>query len=162
MAETLNRPMTESNQLLCVRLGDQEFALNIRGIREIRGWISSTPLPHAPSYIKGMINLRGSVLAIIDLAERLGLPSVPPDGMSVVVVIEHGEHVIGLLVDAVSDIIIATEDMRQVAPETGSAASRDYVEGLLMRDKQIISVLSIPVLMPKDARIEAELEAAQA
>ena len=151
--------MNESNQLLCVRLGDQEFALNIRAIREIRGWISSTPLPHAPSYIKGMINLRGSVLAIIDLAERLGLPSVPPNTTSVVVVIEEGERVIGLLVDAVSDIITATEEMRQVAPETGSAASREYVEGLLMRDKQIISVLSIPTIMPKDTSIEAELEA---
>ena len=161
MAHDLSRPMDESNQLLCVRLGDQEFALNIRAIREIRGWISSTPLPHAPSYIKGMINLRGSVLAIIDLAERLGLPSVPPNTMSVVVVIEEGARVIGLLVDAVSDIITATEEMRQVAPETGSAASRDYVEGLLMRDKQIISVLSIPAIMPKDTTIEAELEAAE-
>ena len=160
MANDLSRPMNESNQLLCVRLGDQEFALNIRAIREIRGWISSTPLPHAPSYIKGMINLRGSVLAIIDLAERLSLPSVPPSTTSVVVVIEHGERVIGLLVDAVSDIITATEDMRQAVPETGSAASRDYVEGLLMRDKQIISVLSIPAVMPKDTSIEAELEVA--
>jgi purine-binding chemotaxis protein CheW len=160
MTNDLSRPMNESNQLLCVRLGDQEFALNIRAIREIRGWISSTPLPHAPPYIKGMINLRGSVLAIIDLADRLGLPSVPPNGTSVVVVIEDGARVIGLLVDAVSDIITATEDMRQVAPETGSAASRDFVEGLLMRDKQIISVLSIPAIMPKDTSIEAELEAA--
>ena len=155
-----DRPMNEGNQLLCVRLGDQEFALSIRAIREIRGWISSTPLPHAPSYIKGMINLRGSVLAIIDLAERLGLPSVPPNTTSVVVVIEHGDRVVGLLVDAVSDIITATEDMRQPAPEIGSAASRDYVEGLLMRDKQIISVLSIPAIMPKDTSIEAELAVA--
>ena len=160
MADVLKRPMGESNQLLCVRLSDQEFALNIRAIREIRGWISSTPLPHAPSYIKGMINLRGSVLAIIDLAERLGLPSREPGALSVVVVIEAGERVTGLLVDAVSDIITATEEMRQVAPETGSAASREYVEGLLMRDKQIISVLSIPAIMPKDTGIEAELEAA--
>jgi purine-binding chemotaxis protein CheW len=107
-----------------------------------------------------MINLRGSVLAIIDLAERLGLPSVPPHTTSVVVVIEEGERVIGLLVDAVSDIITATEEMLQGVPETGTVASRDYVEGLLMRDKQIISVLSIRAIMPKDTTIEAELEAA--
>src|ERR1700734_4212684 len=151
---------TQREQLLCVRVGDQEFALSIRAIREIRGCITSTPLPHAPSYIKGMINLRGSVLAIIDLAERLGLPSVPPNTTSVVVVIEEGTRVIGLLVDAVSDIITATAETHQVAPKTGSAASRAYVEGLVMRDKQIISVLSIPAIMPKDATIEAELEAA--
>jgi purine-binding chemotaxis protein CheW len=161
MANDLSyRPMGESNQLLCVRLGDQEFALNIGAIWEIRGWISSTPLPHAPSFIKGMINLRGSVLAIIDLAERLGLPSAAPNTTSVVVVIEAGDRVIGLLVDAVSDIITATDEMRQVAPETGSTASRDYIEGLLMRDQQIISVLSIQAIMPKDTTIETELEAA--
>jgi purine-binding chemotaxis protein CheW len=78
----------------------------------------------------------------------------------VVVVIEDGERVVGLLVDAVSDIITATEDMRQVAPETASAASREYVEGLLMRDKQIIIVLSVPAIMPKDTGIEAAFEAA--
>src|SRR5271168_2936757 len=158
--DLLYRALGESDQLLCVRIGDQEFALSIRAIREIRGWITSTPLPHAPSYIKGMINLRGSVLAIIDLAERLGLPSAPPHGTSVVVVIEHGERVVGLLVDAVSDIITVTDEMRQVAPETGSAASREYIEGLIMRDKQIISVLSIHAIMPKDTTIEAEPEAA--
>ena len=160
MNDLSSRPMGENNQLLCVRLGDQEFALGIQAIREIRGWISSTPLPHAPSYIKGMINLRGSVLAIIDLAERFGLPSREPSALSVVVVIEAGERVIGLLVDAVSDIITATDEMRQVAPETGSAASRDYIEDLLMRDQQIISVLSISAIMPRDTTIEAALEAA--
>ncbi len=151
------RSKSENRQLLCVRLGDQEFALSIQAIREIRGWISSTPIPHGPSYIKGMINLRGSVLAIIDLAERLGLPSTAVNATSVVVVIEAGDRVIGLLVDAVSDIMTATDDMRQVVPETGSVTSREYVEGLLMRDQQIISVLSIQAIMPKDTMIEPEL-----
>jgi len=155
-----DHPVSEDSQLLCVRLREQEFALSIRAVREIRGWISSTPLPHAPSYVKGMINLRGSVLAIIDLAERLGLPCTAANATSVVVVIEAGDHVIGLLVDAVSDIITVTSEMRQVTPETGSAASREYVEGLLMRDQQIISVLSIEAIMPKDTTIEGDLEAA--
>ena len=73
---------------------------------------------------------------------------------TVVVVIEEGERVIGLLVDAVSDIITESEQMRQVPPETGSTASREYVDGLLMRDQKIVSVLSIPAIMPKDPSIE--------
>jgi len=149
----------ENNQLLCVRVGEQEFALDIRAIREIRGWISSTPLPHAPTYVKGMINLRGSVLAIIDLAERLGLPGTTANATSVVVVIESGNRVIGLLVDAVSDIITVKDGMRQVTPESGSSASQKYVEGLLMRDEQIISMLSIEAIMPKEAAIEVDLDA---
>ncbi len=154
-----NHPVSENSQLLCVRVGEQEFAFDIRAIREIRGWISSTPLPHAPAYVKGMINLRGSVLAIIDLAERLGLPGTTANATSVVVVIESGNRVIGLLVDAVSDIITVKDGMRQVTPESGSSASRKYVEGLLMRDEQIISVLSIEAIMPNEAAIEVDLEA---
>jgi purine-binding chemotaxis protein CheW len=160
MAHDLSRPIGESNQLLCVRLDDQEFALNIRAIREIRGWISSTPLPHAPPYIKGMINLRGSVLAIIDLAERLGLPGRKPNAASVVVVIEAGERVVGLLVDAVSDIITVTGEMRQATPDTGNAVSREYIEDLIMRDDRITSILSVQAIMPKDKAAEAPLAAA--
>jgi purine-binding chemotaxis protein CheW len=117
-------------------------------------------LPHAPSYIKGMINLRGSILAIIDLAERLGLPGRASNASSVVVVLEAGERMIGLLVDGVSDIVTVTDEMRQIAPETGSAVSRDYVEGPIMRDQQIIGILSVHSFMPKDTAIEAALAAA--
>jgi purine-binding chemotaxis protein CheW len=154
------RPAGQSDQLLSVRCGDQEFALNIRVIREIRGWISSTPLPHAPPYIKGMINLRGSVLAIVALSERLGLPSQEPNAASVVVVIESGDRVIGLLVDAVCDIVTVTDAMRQATPDTGSTVSREYVEGLIMREERIISILSVQAIMPRETAIQAALAGA--
>jgi purine-binding chemotaxis protein CheW len=160
MANDRSHHQQVNNQLLSVRSWNQEFALNIMAIREIRGWISSTPLPHAPSYIKGMINLRGSVLAIIDLAERLGLPSRAPDAASVVVVIEAGDRAVGLLVDAVSDIITMTDEMRRATPDTGNAISREYIEGLIMRDDRIISILSVQAIMPKDTAAEVALAAA--
>lgn len=150
----------EQRELLSIRIGEQEFAMDIRAIREIRGWIASTHLPHAPGYIKGMINLRGTVLVVIDLAARLGLPAQPPNAASVVVVVEDGERVAGLLVDAVCDIITVGEDMRQDMPETGSNASRSFIEGLVMLDNRIVSIISIPALMP-DAGLET-LAAAEA
>ncbi len=146
------------SELLSIRIGEQQFAMDIRSIREIRGWIASTPLPHAPSYIKGMINLRGSVLVVIDLAERLGLQSQEPNAASVVVVVEDDHRVAGLLVDAVCDIITVTEDMRQNTPQTGSSSSRMYIEGLIMMDNRIISIVSIPAIMP-EAEIEEMAEA---
>jgi purine-binding chemotaxis protein CheW len=151
------------NELLSVRIGAQEFAMDIRSIREIRGWIASTHLAHAPTYIKGMINLRGTVLVVIDLAERLGLPAQEPNAASVVVVVESADQVAGLLVDAVCDIITVTDDMRQVTPETGGGASKEYVEGLIMMDSRIISIVSIPAIMPDtsvDALIAQEPEMA--
>lgn len=146
------------SELLSIRIGEQQFAMDIRSIREIRGWIASTHLPHAPSYIKGMINLRGSVLVVIDLAERLGLQSQEPNAASVVVVVEDDNRVAGLLVDAVCDIITVTDDMRQNTPQTGSSISRNYIEGLIMMDNRIISIVSIPAIMP-EAEIEAMAEA---
>jgi purine-binding chemotaxis protein CheW len=158
--ETSSAVTDRGNQLLSVRVGDQEFAMTIMAIREIRGWIASTPLPHAPSYIKGMINLRGSVLAIVDLAVRLGLPSREPTAASVVVVIEMGDKVAGLLVDAVSDIITVTADMRQMTPNTGESTSRAYVESLIMINERIIGIISLPSVMPQEADLPLELETA--
>jgi purine-binding chemotaxis protein CheW len=140
------------SELLSIRIGNQEFAMDIRSIREIRGWITSTHLAHAPHYIKGMINLRGSVLVVIDLAERLGLHAQEPNAASVVVVVEDDQRVAGLLVDAVCDIITVTDDMRQQTPQTGSSIPRKFIEGLIMMDSRIISIVSIPAIMP-----EAEL-----
>ena len=142
------------NELLSVRIGAQEFAMDIRSIREIRGWIASTHLAHAPSYIKGMINLRGTVLVVIDLAERLGLPAQEPNAASVVVVVECGDKTAGLLVDAVCDIITVTDDMRQDTPETGSNGPRAFIEDLIMLDSRIISPISIPAIMPDATTLE--------
>jgi purine-binding chemotaxis protein CheW len=134
--------------LLSVRIGAQEFAIDIRSIREIRGWVASTYLPHAPSFIKGMINLRGSVLVVIDLAARLGLAVEEPNAASVVVVVETADRVAGLLVDAVCDIISVTDAMRQATPDAGSIASKGYIEGLIMMDNRIISILALPAIVP--------------
>jgi purine-binding chemotaxis protein CheW len=107
-----------------------------------------------------MINLRGTVLAIIDLAARLGLQSRPPTAASVVVVVELGDKVVGLLVDAVSDIITVTDDMRQTTPDTGESVSRAYVESLIMINERIIGIISLPAVMPHDPVLEMELEQA--
>jgi purine-binding chemotaxis protein CheW len=155
------RPASDTgNQLLSVRVGDQEFAMTIMAIREIRGWINSTPLPHAPLYIKGMINLRGTVLAIVDLALRLGLSSREPTAASVVVVVEMGDKAVGLLVDAVSDIITVTDQMRQITPDTGDAVSRAYVESLIMLNDRIIGILSLPAVIPQEQVMALELQEA--
>lgn len=144
-------------EFLSVRVGEQEYAMDIKSIREIRGWIASTQLPYAPNYIKGMINLRGSVLIVVDLACRLGLGHTEPNPASVVVVVEHGERVAGLLVDAVCDIVTVTDDMRQATPETGSNVPKSYVQGLVMMENRIISILSIAAVIP-DERLQAMAE----
>ena len=154
MSTTMDRPRAQTdrgNELLSIRLGGQEFAVNIMAIREIRGWVAATHLPQAPSYILGMINLRGTVLVVLDLAQRLGLGSREPNPASVIVVVEANGRVVGLLVDEVCDIITVTDAMRKDTPSIEHGASQEFIEGLVMIDERIISVIAINTIVPKEA-----------
>ena len=89
-----------ATELLAFRLGDQEYCVDIMSVREIRGWTRATPLPFAPGHVKGVINLRGTILPVIDLAVRLGMAPVAGDDRNVIIVVAVNGHTVGLLVDA--------------------------------------------------------------
>lgn len=135
-------------ELISVRIGEQQFALDIMAVREIRGWSASTPVPHAPSYVVGMINLRGVVLAVVDLGARLGLGVCQPDSSSVVVVAHINGVPVGLLVDAVCDIIQVTEDMVQPPPGVGTDEVREFVQGIISTDEGIVTLLCLDQVLP--------------
>ena len=137
-------------ELISVRIGGQQFALDIMAVREIRGWSASTPVPHAPSYVMGMINLRGVVLAVVDLSARLGLGACTPDSSSVVVVAHINGVPVGLLVDAVCDIIQVTEDMVQPPPGVGTDEVREFVQGIISTDEGIVTLLSLDQVLPTE------------
>ncbi|MEK7429506.1 MAG: chemotaxis protein CheW [Pseudomonadota bacterium] len=142
-------------ELISVRIGEQQFALDIMAVREIRGWTASTPMPHAPSYVVGMINLRGVVLAVVDLGARLGLGACQPDSSSVVVVAHIRGIPVGLLVDAVCDIIAVTEDMVQPPPSLGTEEVREFVQGIISTDDGIVTLLSLEQVLPTEQRVAA-------
>ena len=77
--------LTHGRELIAFRIGDQEFCVNIMSVREIRGWTPATPMPHAPSYVLGVINLRGAVLPIVDMALRLGMKPAEPTVRHVII-----------------------------------------------------------------------------
>ena len=136
----------ESNisvELLTFRLSEQEYSLDIMCVREIRGWTKTTPLPHAPSYMKGVINLRGTVLPVMDLAERLGLPGREHSDRNVIIVVKHGDAMTGLLVDAVSDILAVSENELQPPPEMPSQNGTVVIKALTLRDERMIRVLDL-------------------
>lgn len=137
---------TEQNipvELLTFRLSEQEYSLDIMCVREIRGWTKTTPLPHAPSYMKGVINLRGTVLPVMDLAERLGLPRREHSDRNVIIVVKYGEAMTGLLVDAVSDIIAISESDLQPPPEMPANSTSVVIKALTLRDDRMIRVLEL-------------------
>lgn len=136
-------------ELIAFRIGEQEFCVDIMAVREIRGWVPATPLPRSPPFVRGVINLRGAVLPILDLAARLGLPPPEPTARHVIIVAQIGSQIVGVLVDAVSDIITVGEDTVQPPPELASDRVRTFVQGLLAIDKRMVSLISLDRVMPK-------------
>ena len=142
-------------KMLSVRIHEQDFALDIGAVREIRGWTPATPLPHAPPYVLGMVNLRGAVVAILDLGARLGLAPSEPGPSSVVVVVEVEGRTVGLLVDAVSDIVTVPAEMIQAAPDVGTEAIQDVLRGITDIDGRLVSILAIAAVLPHGAVLAA-------
>ncbi|MGO4685173.1 chemotaxis protein CheW [Hyphomicrobium sp. 2TAF46] len=133
-------------ELIAFRLGQQEFCVDVMNVREIRGWTPATQLPHAPSYILGVINLRGMVLPIIDLAARMGFPPAEPSTRHAIMVVEIGKQVIGFLVDAVTEIFSGGDEDIQPTPEVASDMTRTLIDGVIPAEGRMISVLSLDTI----------------
>lgn len=150
------KTISEGNrELIAFRIGEQEFCVNIMAVREIRGWTPATPLPHAPPHVLGVINLRGAVLPIVDLSARLGMKPSQPTVRHVIIVTQAKTQVVGLLVEAVSDILTITGDNIQPVPEVSSDLEKQYARGILAIDKRMICMIELDALFP-----EQESEAA--
>ena len=148
MTEHVSNGSAARRELIAFRVGEQIFCVDIMAVREIRGWTPATPLPRAPDYVRGVINLRGAVLPIMDLAERLGLPPTEPSVRSVIIVVKVGERIIGLLVDAVSDILSITQDLIQPTPDVACDRVKAFVRGLISMEGRMISEIALERLMP--------------
>ena len=150
MSDPANTSLTE---LLTFRLADEDYAMDIMSVREIRGWTRTTPLPHAPSYMCGVINLRGTVLPVMDLAERLGLPAQEKSDRNVIIVVKQGDALTGLLVDAVSDIVALTADELQPPPDMTPGSGANVVSALFLIEDRMIRVLDLvsTVSVPESA-----------
>ena len=143
---------SDRKELIAFRIDAQEFCVDIQAVREIRGWTPATPLPHSPGFVRGVINLRGAVLPVVDLAARLGLRVTEPSARHVIIVSRIGDQLVGLLVDAVSDILTVTEASMQPTPEVAYDAERAFVKGLLPVDGRLISLVSLDRVLPEQAK----------
>lgn len=134
-------------ELLTFRIGEEDYAIDISTVREIRGWTTPAPMPDAPDFVVGLINLRGTVLPLFDLAGHLELSTSTPDERSVIIVAEVEQTQLGLIVDAVSDIIAPATDDMQPPPETAMSTDTPLVQSLTFVEDSIVRVLDLPVLL---------------
>lgn len=143
MPDTNEQEKVPTREIVTFRLSGQDFCVDIMNIREIRGWSKPTPLPHAPSFVQGLINLRGAVLPIMDLAERLALPAREATERDVIIVTMIDSQLVGLVVDSVSDIITVQEADIQPAPSLGADETHRSIEGIISLEDRMIRVLDL-------------------
>jgi purine-binding chemotaxis protein CheW len=130
-------------QYLTFNLGDEEYGIEILRVQEIKGYTPITPIPNAPAFIKGVMNLRGTVVPVMGLRETFGMPSVEYGKFSVIIITAVGDKVIGLVVDAVSDVIdLAVTDI-DMAPELGVRVDTSMLRGMGRVGDKFIILLAI-------------------
>jgi len=148
MTEQSTQPDQSDRELLSFRVGEQEYSVDIMSVREIRGWSKATPLPRAPAYVRGVINLRGTVLPIIDLAGRLGLPKGEDNARDVIIVVCVSDQTVGLLVNAVSDILTLPLTEMQQPPEMAADDAQTFISALTIYENRMIRVLDLESVLP--------------
>jgi purine-binding chemotaxis protein CheW len=154
-AQARGSQIGEPQEFIAFHVGEQTYCIDIIAVREIRGWTPATPLPHAPAFVRGVINLRGSVLPVVDLAARLGWPVKEPTARHAVIVVHANGQIVGLLVEAVSNIMTLSPDSIQPTPEVASDLSKSFIQGIVAADREVISVLIVKNLLPDEYSIGA-------
>ena len=138
---------TALNEFLAFTLGNEEYGVDILKVQEIRGYEKTTQIANAPDYVKGLVNLRGTIVPIIDMRIkfRLGIPTY--DEFTVVIILNIGTRVVGMVVDSVSDVTTLTAEQIKPAPSMGTSLDTNYLIGLGTIDERMLILLDIDKLM---------------
>ena len=135
------------NQYLAFILAGEEYGVDILRVQEIKGWTTVTQIPNMPPHVKGVLNLRGTIVPIIDLRLRFGLEPIPYGATTVIVVLkvmnEHGARIMGIVVDAVSDVYNVSAAEMKLPPEFGAKIKTEFVNGLATLDKKMVILLNV-------------------
>lgn len=135
------------NEFLTFTLGNEEYGLDILKVQEIRGYDAVTAIANSPAFIKGVINLRGIIVPIVDMRIKFNLGKVEYNECTVVIILNVANRVVGMVVDGVSDVITLADDQIKPAPEFSSAFDTQYLTGLGTVDKRMLILVDIEKLM---------------
>jgi purine-binding chemotaxis protein CheW len=131
-----------SLQLIAFSIGEQTYGVEITTVREIRAWNGATPLPNTRDYVRGVINLRGTIVPIFDLRARFGDGQTSPTKIHVVVVMSVGDKWVGILVDAVSDILTVSKDDIHNVPE-GNSLDTELLNGIVTHETRMVGLIDL-------------------
>ncbi|MEJ2464221.1 MAG: chemotaxis protein CheW [Candidatus Thiodiazotropha sp.] len=134
-------------QFVTFVLMDETYGINVMQVQEVLRVTEIAPVPGAPSYVLGIINLRGNVVTVVDTRTRFGLPSAEMDDSSRIIVIESDKQVVGILVDAVAEVVELRENEIDVAPNVGTEDSSRYIQGVATREEGLLILVDLNKLL---------------
>jgi purine-binding chemotaxis protein CheW len=135
------------NEFLAFTLGKEEYGIDILKVQEIRGYEAVTRIANAPEFIKGVVNLRGIIVPIVDMRIKFNLGEPTYDQFTVVIILNISGRVVGMVVDSVSDVITLSMEQVKPAPEMGTTFDSDYLIGLGTLDERMLILVDIDKLM---------------
>jgi len=142
--------MAPKKEFLSFRLGQEEYCLDILSVQEIRGYDTVTSIANTPDFIKGVINLRGNIVPIVDMRIKFRLSEARYDSTTIVIILNLNKKMIGIVVDSVSDVIALPVDDIREAPRFGSAINTEFISGMAAVDGRMLIVVDIQKLMSSD------------
>lgn len=150
MRQMMLQNTADQSDVVAFRIGEQDYCIDISVVREIRGWSPTTILPHAPPHVTGVINLRGAVVAVVDLAARLGLGKTVPTPRHVIVIVTLGNQTVGLLADVVSDILGIDDQAMKPVPDVASDSTRAFITSVITtEDGRMLRKLELSEVLPR-------------
>jgi purine-binding chemotaxis protein CheW len=137
-------------EFLSFTLGQEEYGIDILKVQEIRGYEAVTRIANAPEFIKGVVNLRGIIVPILDMRIKFNLGTPTYDDLTVVIILNIAGRVMGIVVDGVSDVIMLSQDQIKPPPEMGTTFNTDYLTGLGTLEERMLILIDIDKLMSSD------------
>ncbi|MBI2382656.1 MAG: chemotaxis protein CheW [Gammaproteobacteria bacterium] len=139
-----------ANEYLTFTLGEEEYGVDILKVQEIRGYDTVTRIPEAPAFIKGVINLRGTIVPVVDMRIKFHLGKVEYNQFTVMIILNIAKRVVGMVVDGVSDVLALNDEAIRPAPEFGSSIDTRYIRGIGTVDQRMLILMDIERLMSSE------------
>jgi len=146
LSDNSKNVMGNEEQFLTFKLEGLDYGISIIKVQEIKGWMNVTTLPNTPNYIKGVLNLRGTIIPVIDLRLRFNLNEAEYDSFTVIMVVNVAGKLAGLVVDSVSDVVNVSSEERCATPEFDGQINRQYIEGMAQIDGKLLVLLDVDKL----------------